>query len=462
MDLDELRRLFLFQSLTDAQLAELTALADEVPFVEDEVLFREGEPADCWWVLLDGRIDLLRRSDHEESVVGALERPGVWAGGFRAWAESAGYMATGRGGAAGRVLVLRSDDLGRLAQSWFPFGVHLIEGFFQTVRNMEALSRQRAGLVALGTLAAGLAHEINNPATAAARAADTLRETCNALLASLVLLAERSLSSEQFTALDALRREIGPADPTDALALADREDELIGWLDERDVEDSWRIAPPLAAAGVDIAWCERAAAVLDEDTLGPGLDWVSGVLTTMTLLNDISDSTQRVSGLVAAVHSYSQLDRAALQAIDVTEGIESTLVVLGHKLEGGITVQRNYTADLPRIDAMPSELNQVWTNLIDNAVDAMDGRGMLRISTRTDGDAIVVDIGDSGPGMPLDVQARAFEPFFTTKDVGKGTGLGLDISRRIIVDRHHGRITIESSAEGTVMSVRLPRPPLST
>ncbi len=408
-------------------------------------------------MLLEGRIDLVRRMDHEESVVGALSRPGQWAGGFLAWAETAGYMATGRGGSPGRVLRVASADLGQLARDWFPFGVHLIEGFFQTVRNMEALSRQRAGLIALGTLAAGLAHEINNPAAAAVRAADGLRETCDALLASLALMAERSLTAEEFSAIHALRLEIGLSEAdTDPLAVADRENELLGWLDDHDVEDSWRIAPPLAAAGVDLDWCERMAAALHRPTLGPALDWVAGTLAVSVLLAEIAESTRRVSGLVAAVRSYSQLDRATLQTIDVTEGIESTLVVLGHKLGDGITVQRDYDPDLPPIDAIPGELNQVWTNLIDNAIDAMEGVGTLGLSTRLDGDEVVVEVADTGPGMPAEVQARAFEPFFTTKDVGDGTGLGLDISHRIVVDRHRGAITIRSEPGATVMTVRLP------
>jgi signal transduction histidine kinase len=224
----------------------------------------------------------------------------------------------------------------------------------------------------------------------------------------------------------------------------------------RGVLNAWRIAPPLAAAGVDLDWCERATQVLTADTLEPALDWVAGTLSTRALLSEMKDSTARISQLVDAVKSYSQLDRASVQFIDVTDGIESTLVMLGHKLRDGPTVVRDYGTDLPQIEANPSELNQVWTNLIDNAIDAMDGTGTLRISTRADADHLVVEIVDTGPGMPPEVQARAFEPFFTTKEVGKGTGLGLDISRGIVVDRHHGQISIDSGPDETVLRVRLP------
>ena len=324
---------------------------------------------------------------------------------------------------------------------------------------MEALSRQREALVALGTLAAGLAHEINNPASAAVRAVAALQDSCDLLLSSLVGLAEGSLSAEQFVAIDALRCQIGAATASlDHLAVADREEALSDWLDAHGVDAAWRIAPALAAAGADIAWCERAAQILGSETLEPGLEWVASTLSTAALLSEIKDSTGRVSALVGAVKSYTQLDRASLQLIDVTEGIDSTLVILGHKLNGGITIVRDYATDVPRIEANPGELNQVWTNLIDNAIDAMDGRGTLRLSTRADPNDVVVEIGDTGPGMPPDVQARAFEPFYTTKDVGKGTGLGLDISRRIIVERHHGQIRIDSRPGQTVLRVHLPHP----
>jgi signal transduction histidine kinase len=456
----ELRSLTIFDGLTDHQLTELVEGGTEVRFEHGAELFHEGEHADFWWVLVDGSVDLVRRIGHEDTLVGRMDVPGRWAGGFRAWDEQGVYLATGRGAVAGRLLRVPAAVLRERFNSWFPFGKHLIEGLYHTARSIESTARQRASLVTLGTLAAGLAHEINNPAAAATRAVDALEAACQALLSSLRRLADDEISAGQFSDLDVLRREIDPqAAVTDPLALADREDALSSWLASRGIAREWLIAPPLAAAGADLSWCERAAAVLPGPALEPGLEWVAGTLSVATLLSEIKASTRHISELVAAVSSYSHMDRASMQHIDVTTGLESTLVMLGHKLGGGVTVVRQYGADVPRIEAFPGELNQVWTNLIDNAIDAMGSSGTLRLATRADGEDVVVEVGDTGPGMPPEVAARAFEAFYTTKDVGKGTGLGLDIARRIVVERHGGTITINSRPGETVLRVRIPAHP---
>jgi signal transduction histidine kinase len=457
MRVDELRPLPIFEGLTDGQLAELAEAGTEVPVEPGVELFREGEPADSWWVLVSGAIDLVRHVGREDAVVARMDVPGRWAGGFRAWDEHGVYLATGRGAAAGRVLRVPARVLRARSEAWFPFGGHLIQGLYHTARSIESTARQRESLVTLGTLAAGLAHEINNPASAAVRAVDALDGACAALVAAVGRLARDELPAGRFAALEALRTEATPPGPDlDPLARADREEALASWLARQGVGRPWALAPALAAAGVDLAWCERAAALLDGPALEPGLEWAASAFSVAALLGEMKASTRRISELVAAVRSYSQMDRAPMQATDVTEGLESTLVMLGHKLRGGVTVVRDYGDGVPRIEAYPGELNQVWTNLIDNAVDAMGGAGTLRLATRAEGASVVVEVGDTGPGMPPEVAARAFDAFYTTKDVGSGIGLGLDIARRIVVERHGGAIAIDPRPGGTVLRVTLP------
>jgi signal transduction histidine kinase len=456
LTVDDLRALSLFDGLTESQLAELIDGGTEVAVQPGVELFREGEHSDYWWVLLEGSIELTRHIGQERTLVGRM-MPGLWAGGFRAWDEHGVYLATGVGATHGRVLRVPADVLRDRFSAWFPFGRHLIEGLYGTARTIESTARQRQSLVTLGRLAAGLAHEINNPAAAASRAADDLDTTSQALVSSLAWLASEEISAQQFTALDELRQALDPrAAVDDPLALSDREEELSSWLSRHGIEREWLIAPALAAANADLAWCERAAAVLPGPALEPALEWVASTLSAATLLAELKQSTRRISELIAAVKSYSQMDRSSMQRIDVTSGIESTLTMLAHKLRDGVTVVRRYGADVPEIEAHGGELNQVWTNLIDNAIDAMDGAGTLTITTTAEGDSVGVEIADTGPGMPAEVAARAFEAFYTTKDVGKGTGLGLDIARRIIVERHSGTIAIDSRPGETVLRVRIP------
>ncbi|HXC84453.1 MAG TPA: ATP-binding protein [Trebonia sp.] len=460
MRADDLRFFALFDGLTVDQLTELVDGSDEVRVEPGVELFHEGEHADYWWVLVDGAVDLVRHIGREDTVVGRMDVPGRWAGGFRAWDEHGVYLATAKGATAGRVLRVPAEVLRDRLNAWFPLGRHLIEGLYRTARSIESTARQRASLITLGTLAAGLAHEINNPAAAVTRAVDDLEIAVQTLLSSLRRLAHDEISAKQFAALDALRQQIeSAAGVRDPLAIADQEEILASWLADRGIADEWTIAPPLAAAGADLDWCERVAEALDGPGLQAGLEWVASTLSAAALLSEIKESSGRIYGLVDAVKSYSQMDRASTQHIDVTEGLESTLVMLGYKLGGGIAVVRDYAADAPRIEAYPGELNQLWTNLIDNAIDAMDGAGTLRLTTRAEGADVVVEICDSGRGMPPEVVARAFEPFFTTKDVGKGVGLGLDIAQHVVTERHGGTITIDSRPGQTVLRVRLPARP---
>ena len=457
LELSDLRTVPLFDGLDDAQLAELLDGGAEVPIVPGEVVWLEGDRADFWWVVVDGTLDLSRHIGREDVVVGRMDVPGRWAGGFRAWDEHGVYLATARGVAPGRLLRVPAERLHELANVWFPFAAHLVAGLYGTARSIEATARQRSGLVTLGTLAAGLAHEINNPAAAAARSSAELERACDGLLEALRQMATAGVTAAQFGELDALRRELEP--PTtlpDPLETADLEEELGEWLDRAGVDRPWELAASLVSAGADVGWVERAAAASPVDGLGASLGWVARTIDVASLLTEVRESTRRVSELVAGIKSYSQMDRASHQRVDVREGLESTLLVMGPRLRPGVTVVRDWGSDVPLVDGMPGELNQVWTNLVDNAVDAMDGVGTLTVTTRRDGEAVVVEVRDTGAGMSPEVQQRAFEAFYTTKDVGRGTGLGLDIAHRIVVERHGGSIEIESRPGDTRMRVRLP------
>jgi signal transduction histidine kinase len=456
MSFDEVRALSLFDGVPDDDLRTMLAASEVVAFEPGDELWHAGAASQFWWVNLEGTLVLTRIAGGEELTVGEFTVPGRWAGGFGAWDEHGSYFATGRATSTGRMLKVPSAALRDLL-SGVPLMGHIVEGMFRTARNIEASARQRDALVTLGTLSAGLAHELNNPASAAQRAVDSLEDTMRDALSSLDRLAAGEITSGQFAELNGLRREIG-ARPlvADPIAVGDREDQLSTWLARHGVDRDWVIAAVLAGHDVDTAWCDRVALVLDGPALQAGFEWVASTLTVASLLGEVKESTRRVSELVAAVKSYSQMDRASMQRVDVTEGLESTMVMLGHKLRD-ITVVRDYGGHVPQIDAYAGELNQVWTNLIDNAVDAMDGVGTLTISTRADEDTVVVEIADTGTGMTPEVAERAFETFFTTKDVGKGTGLGLDIARRIVQERHAGVITIDSQPGLTVMGVRLPQ-----
>jgi len=323
------------------------------------------------------------------------------------------------------------------------------------------IEQSRERLASLGTMAAGLAHELNNPAAAARSAAAQLAQALDAIGSALGQFVELGVEREEAAQLVALQQQAvahaAAATALDTLDAADAEDELLARLEELGIAEPWSLAEPLAAAGIDDEWLSRVAELAGPATPA-ALRWVAASLTAGRLAAELQEATERMSLLVSAVKSYSYMDRGELVEVDIHEGIETTLTVLGFKLkQTAIEVVRDYDRALPKLTVRGSELNQVWTNLLDNAIDALGDRGTIAITTRLDGsNCAVVEIADDGPGVPEEVVDRVFDPFFTTKDVGRGTGLGLATARRIVVDRHGGSLTLDTKPGRTVFRVRLP------
>jgi signal transduction histidine kinase len=459
---DELRTLFLFEELTDAQLDWLCQRGRIEVFAAGPV-YTEGDPATAFYVLLDGTVALSRRVGSDDIEAGRTSQRGVYAG---AWVAYLGdrvpqlYPSSMRVTEPSRFFVLDADVFAQLMHEWFPMAVHLLEGGIVYRANLQELTGQRERLLALGSLSAGLTHELNNPAAAAVRATASLRDRTSAMRHKLGVIAGGTWDSATLQTLVQLQAEaaerVPKAPALSPLQASDAEDAVADWLDSHGLGDSWQLAPAFVAAGLDVAWLEHVAATVGAATLGGALQWLACTVETELLMNEVEDATTRISTLVGAAKQYSQLDRAPYQVVDVHELLDSTLVMLSGKIPPGIQVVKEYDRSLPAIPAYAAELNQAWTNLIDNAVSAMGETGVLTVRTGLDRDQVLVDICDTGPGVPPEIRGRIFEPFFTTKPVGQGTGLGLDITWRIVVNKHHGDVQVESVPGDTRFRVLLP------
>jgi signal transduction histidine kinase len=469
---DQVRELFLFEALDGDKLAWLAAHGRVERWRAGQPVFTQGEPATCFFVLLDGTIVMRRLVEGAEVEVNRTDQRGVYAGATQAYVRTSTqpYKWSMEAATDAAFLVFEADEFADAIRDWFPMAMHLLEGLFTGIRSSNEIVAQRERLLSLGRLSAGLTHELNNPAAAAVRATASLRERVAAMRHKLGNLASGKLDPEALTRLTAVQEEavekLAKAPTLSPIEAGDAEDELTDWMDERGLRAGWELAPTLAQAGITPAWLDRVCATIDPAHLANGLRWITYALETELLMNEIEDATQRISTLVAAAKQYTQLDRAAFQDVDVHEGLKSTLIMLAAKLRG-IEVVKDFDRSLPRIPAYPGELNQVWTNLIDNAVSAMrgegepggqggQGTGTLTVRTAPDGDHLLVEIADTGPGIPPDLVTKIFEPFFTTKPVGSGTGLGLDISYRIVVQRHRGDLRVRSTPGDTRFQVRLP------
>ncbi|MGC4984031.1 ATP-binding protein [Streptomyces sp. DT193] len=461
-DAAELSTLFLFEKLDSDQLDRLCREGRTEQFDPGPV-YTEGDPATCFYVLLEGTVVMSRRVGADDVEISRTSQRGVYAGAMQAYLSDPGdaqYKGSMRVTEPSRFFVLPAATFAAILRDWFPMAVHLLEGMFFGSQNAQRTVGQRERLLALGSLSAGLTHELNNPAAAAVRATSSLRDRVAHMRQKLGMIASGPYARDALETLVEIQErtaeQVAKATPLTPLEASDREDALADWLDDHDIAGGWQLAPTFVQAGLDTDWLDQVAAAVDGPTLEGAVRWLNYTVETELLMNEIEDSTTRISHLVDAAKQYSQMDRAPYQVADVHDLLDSTLMMLAGKMGSGIKVVKEYDRGLPRIPSYPGELNQVWTNLIDNAASAMAGEGTLTVRTAPDGDHVLVEFRDTGPGVPEEIRDRIFDPFFTTKPVGEGTGLGLDISWRIVVNKHHGSLLVQSVPGDTRFQVRLP------
>jgi len=453
-----LRQTELFDGVDERLLEDLAATGQERELAPGDVLVAAGDAAAHFIVHVEGRVDWTVQAGAESQVMSTSVAPGFAGATQLLTGES--VAATGRAQVPTRVVAFDGEAFRRVLAADPEVTrrvARLMRPVFERVSGVIGLQERLAGL---GRLAAGLAHELNNPAAAARRSAKELEEVFRTLQDSVHAFVSSGVEREEAARLVELQREalaqLDHAPVLDAVTRADREDALAALLEQRGL-DGYRLAEPLVAAGVTEDWLQRMCDAAGETAFPAAVAWVVASLEAGSLAHELHDATMRISDLVGAVKEYAYMDRDEVQEVDLHKGLETTLKILGHRLKhGDVRIERMYDAHLPLVRAHGSQLNQVWTNLLDNAIDAVDGDGTIELRTCLVGDEVLVEVSDDGPGVPPDVRDRIFEPFFTTKDVGQGSGLGLDISRRIVVEGHGGQLRLDSRPGRTTFQVRLP------
>ncbi|MDX1884525.1 ATP-binding protein [Mycolicibacterium sp. 120270] len=470
---DELRTLFLFEHLSDEQL-DMLCQDGHIETFPAGPLVVEGEPASCFYVMIEGELVMSKRSGGVDIQTGKTSQRGVYFGAWSAYVpgEEHIYEASVRLTKPSRCFVLDSQAFARFMQTQFPMAVHLLEGHRVGGRRQSQIIGQREKLLALGTITAGLTHQLNNPAAATARAVADLRESVGHMRHKLAMVAEAKFTPEALRMLVSIQDQVAEqvAKNKDveltALEASDREDEIGDWLEDHGIASAWDYAPTFVDAGLDTDWLERVSALLDDvdasASLQSAIGWLKYTIDNELRLNEIGEASKRISALLAGAKQYSQMDRGAYQSADVHELLRSTIMMfgdkIGHQGKGRpVTLIKDMDKTLPELQCYPGDLNQVWTNLIDNAIQAMEGHGTLTIRTARENEQMIrVEICDDGPGIPEDIIDRIFTPFFTTKPFGEGTGLGLDLAWRIVVEKHGGNISVQSRPGDTRFIVVLP------
>jgi signal transduction histidine kinase len=454
----DLRPVDLFDDLDDRALSEWAAVAEWRHAEPGDVVLEAGEPPVGLLCLLEGRLQVLVRDGDRLEPVGHQTAP-TWIGAVPTLTEgSTGARMVAV--AASRLALIPAPDFRRLALAHPPVHRRVMRQVGPLMSRITAIEQNRERLAALGTMAAGLAHELNNPAAAARRSAAELAEALDVIGATLREFVQAGIAREDAARIADLReqavRQAAKRGALSALDAADAEDEMRERLEALGVPDAWRLAEPLALAAVDDDWLHQMHAFAGPAATA-ALRSVAASVNAQRLVGELRESTDRMSSLIAAVKAYAYMDRGGVVEADIHEGIETTLTVLAHKLKHReIEIERQYDRTLPPLTIYGSALNQVWTNLLDNAIDAVGERGTITITTRRDGECALVEIADTGPGIPPEARARVFEPFFTTKEVGHGTGLGLDTARRIVDEQHGGTLSFDTGDHGTTFHVWLP------
>jgi signal transduction histidine kinase len=450
----ELLRVPAFADLPDDQLSWFLSHAEELRYKAGDTYLRQGTPADSMFVILEGQLEI-----HGE-LSGEIVSFSMDAGdvtGVLPFSRMTQFKVNGRAVTDSRVLRFPAALFPELVQKMPELAKRLVGLMSDRIRETTRIEQQRDRLAGLGKLSAGLAHELNNPASAAKRATSQLRDVLKKIKNASLELGRRDLTSAQRAEIEKLETSFTQSDepPADPLTISDLEDEVDSLLRSHGQSDLWQLAADLAKRNIRPEALESLFAALDAGTARAALVRIAASVEIAGLLNEIESSVARISDLVGAIKEYTYMDQAPVQNVDIVKSLETTLTILNHKLKRGVAVQRDYERIPLLVNSFGSELNQVWTNIIDNAIDAMGGKGELRVRAYREEDCVVVEIGDSGPGISPEVKPHIFEPFFTTKGVGEGTGLGLDTVQRI-VKKHRGSIQVTSKPGDTRFQIWLP------
>jgi signal transduction histidine kinase len=451
-----LRDIPVLADLPEDHVAWLAAHARDVWAEAGDIMFKQGVVADTLVFILEGETNIQREDQPDAPLY--IARAGQVTGKLP-FSRMRTFGGTARVVTRTRAALIHESLFNEMLTVAPELAQRLIGVMSDRIRESTKLDVQREKLMALGKLSAGLAHELNNPAAAIGRSSTALRETLDALRFAGLRVSHHTLTDEQTQFIDQSEQELierlDQNHVPDPVADSDREDTISNWLEQHGVKDAWELAPLLSEAHTELERLEDGFKILGPAAFPDVISRVVRRLTAYRLLGEIENGSKRISELVRSIKEYSFMDQAPEQEVDIHQGLESTLTMMNHVLKHGIEVVRDYDKSLPPICARGSELNQVWTNLIDNAASAMKGKGELRIRTARENDRVLVEIRDNGPGIPANIQTRIFEPFFTTKPMGEGTGLGLDMVRRII-STHHGDIQVQSQPGDTRFQIRLP------